>query len=343
VLRDIKEPNVTINPDYVAYNVRLRDGNEITGFVRAQTADSIRVGGADGNEQIVPRKEVSEMRPSSVSLMPTGLLDGLKEGQLSDLMVFLLSAPPTRSRAELESVLRPPHTRNAQGDPHAPVRPLHIVLVASKQDHGPGQHDYPAWQKKWTELLGHSPGVTATEAWEWPTPEQWLKADIMVFYFWNHNWSAERYRQMDDYQTRGGGVVVFHAATIADKEPEKLAERIGLAAQPGPTKYLHTPLTLKFVAPTNHPITSGFQRIDLIDEPYWPMFGDTNRVEVLATVDLEGQARPLLWTYQRGKGRVFASITGHYAWTLDDPLFRALALRGIAWAGGEPAERFESR
>ena len=339
VLRDIKEPNAMINPDYVAYNIRLRDGGDLAGFVRTQTDDSLRVVGSDGKEQLVRRKDVSEMRPSTVSLMPSGLLDGLKDGQVRDLMTFLLHEPPVRSRAEVEAVLRP--SRIGATDTKLPMKPLNIVLVASKQDHGSGQHDYPAWQKKWMTLLGQEPGINASAAWEWPTPGQWREADVIVFYFWNHDWSAERYQQLDDYQARGGGIVVFHAATIADKEPEKLAERIGLAAQPGPTKYLHTPITLKFVAPTNNPVTRGFKPMKLIDEPYWPMFGDTNRIEVLATAEMEGQPRPLLWTFQKGKGRVFASITGHYTWTWEDPLFRVLALRGIAWAAGEAAGRFE--
>ena len=339
VLRDIREPNATINPDYVAYNVQLRDGSDLTGFVRTQTGDSLRVVGSDGKEQLVRRAVVSEMRPSAVSLMPAGLLEGLKDGQVRDLMTFLLNEPPTRTRAEVDALFRQHGHEATAAKPSA--KPLKIVLVASKQDHGTGQHDYPSWQKKWMPLLGQSPGVTVQESWEWPSQEQWDKANVVVFYFWNHDWSAERYRQLDDYQSRGGGVVVFHAATIADKEPEKLAERIGLAAQPGPTKYLHAPITLKFVALTNNVITRGFKNLNLIDEPYWPMFGDTNRLEVLAAADMEGQARPLMWTFQKGESRVFASIVGHYTWTLDDPLFRILALRGIAWAAGEPAARLE--
>lgn len=35
---------------------------------------------------------------------------------------------------------------------------------------------------------------------------------------------------------------------------------------------------------------------------------------------------------------MFVSIPGHYTWTFDDPLFRILLLRGIAWAGKEPAD-----
>ena len=37
---------------------------------------------------------------------------------------------------------------------------------------------------------------------------------------------------------------------------------------------------------------------------------------------------------------MFVSIPGHYAWTFDDPLFRLLLLRGIAWVAREPVDRF---
>jgi putative heme-binding domain-containing protein len=337
VLRDIKEPSLSINPDYVGYNLTFHNGDELTGFVRNKDAATLAVISVEGKETLVKPPDVKMMRPAGVSLMPSDLLSGLNEEQSRGLLTFLLHEPPKRDEAEIERVLSDPGDRKSE----IPNRNLTIVLVASKQDHGPGQHDYPAWQKKWMTLLGQSPGVTATEAWEWPNPEQWRTADVVVFYFWNHDWSAPRYQQLDDFQTRGGGVVVFHSATIADKEPEQLAARLGLAAQPGPTKYRHTPVLLNFVAPTNHAVTRGFKQLNLLDEPYWPMFGDTNRIEVLAAADVDGQARPLVWTFQKGRGRVFASITGHYTWTFDDPLFRVLALRGVAWAAGEPAGRLE--
>ena len=62
----------------------------------------------------------------------------------------------------------------------------------------------------------------------------------------------------------------------------------------------------------------------------------------LATAEVDGQPRPLVWTYQKGPGRVFGSIPGHYTWTLDDPVYRLLALRGIAWVCGEPVSRLDS-
>src|SRR5437660_935917 len=56
----------------------------------------------------------------------------------------------------------------------------------------------------------------------------------------------------------------------------------------------------------------------------------------------EGKPQPLLWAREYGKGRGFVSIPGHYSWSFDDPLFRLLLLRGIAWSAREPVDRFQS-
>jgi type 1 glutamine amidotransferase len=48
-----------------------------------------------------------------------------------------------------------------------------------------------------------------------------------------------------------------------------------------------------------------------------------------------------MWTFEpKIGGHVFVSIPGHFAWTFDDPIFRSLLLRGIAWTANEPVDRF---
>jgi putative heme-binding domain-containing protein len=325
VLRDIQEPSAAINPDYVAYNVATRDGDDLTGFVRAQSAETLRIIGADGKERLIEQKNVTSLKPSAVSLMPTGLLNELPDKDVRSLLTFLVSAPPKREEAD--AILR--------NDVVAERRPLNVVLVASKQDHGPGQHDYPAWQTNWAGKLPEKTGFKVSTAWEWPSSAQWKQADAIVFYFWNHDWSERRYAELDEFQKRGGGLVLLHAACIADKDPEKLAERIGLAAQPGRSGYLHTPFTLKF-ANTNSSMGLKAVELPMLDEPYWPMIGDTNRVQVLATGNIDSADRPLIWTYERGKGKVFVSIPSHYTWTWQDPSMEALFVRAIRWvATGE--------
>jgi putative heme-binding domain-containing protein len=364
VLRDIREPNASINPDFVAYNVSLRSGEELNGFIRAQGEDRLRLLTADGKETILARADLETIKPSSVSLMPTGLLDGLNEGQVRDLLTFLItegtsaireskpqtaplgsdnsssSATPPRRRVEVEAALA--KTANLESELRN-LKLLQIVLIASKQDHGPGEHDYPAWQTNWTKLLGDVDAVKVSTAWQWPSPEQFQQADVLVFYYWNHSWTPERYRQLDDYLARGGGMVLLHSSCIADTEPEPLAERIGLSAQPKRTKYRHGALDLKILTQTDHPITGGLpKQIHFVDETYWPMIGDTNKVEVLATAEEEGQEWPMFWTFQKGKGRVFGSILGHYSRNYDDPFFRILVLRGLAWVTQESPARFQS-
>lgn len=345
LLRDIREPGATLHPEYVTYQAELKNGDTLLGFLRpAAKPEQVAIADVDGKETVVARADLANLHPTGQSLMPTGLLDSLNEMQVRDLLTYLLWEPPVRSRAEAERVVRAPVSDPARAvsNPDAPDRrsALRIVLVASKQDHGPGQHDYPRWQEKWLRLLGQAATNAAVEkAWEWPTPEQFTSASVLVFYYWNHDWSDTRYAQLDAFQQRGGGVVILHSACIADHDAEKLAERIGLSAQPDKVGYRHMPFDLKFVA-KDHPLTRGLPEwLHFLDEPYWPLIGDPARVTVLATARVDGADRPLVWTFEKGKGRVFGSILGHYFWTLDDPLYRLLVLRAIAWAGGVDLER----
>jgi putative heme-binding domain-containing protein len=335
VLRDIRQPSGTINPDYVGYNIRMRNDDEYSGFIRNEGNDRLKITSATGEETIVRPVDVAEMQPSGVSLMPEGLLNGLNDSQVNDLLTYLLNEPPRRDKADAQKIMGTPNSRPETTD----QRPngssaLRIVLVASEQDHGPGQHDYPAWQKSWHQLLGTVSGLTVEEAWLWPADDQFAAADVVVFYFWNHDWNDARYAQLDDFQARGGGIVVLHSATIEDRAPQKLAERIGLAAQPQTVKYRHMPFDLRFVDRA-HVITAGLpETLPFLDEPYWPMIGDRSKIHVLANaLGIDAVDRPMMWTYERGNGRVFASIAGHYTWTLNDPVFRLIILRGIAWAG----------
>ena len=121
--------------------------------------------------------------------------------------------------------------------------------------------------------------------------------------------------------------------------PDQLAERIGLAWRDG-SKFRHGPVDLKFNVDGKHPILRNFTTSHFEDEAYWNLTGDVSKIHLIAGGEEEGEQRPLLWAYEHGKGRVFGSILGHYSWTFDDPLFRTLVLRGIAWTAGQPVDRF---
>ncbi len=90
----------------------------------------------------------------------------------------------------------------------------------------------------------------------------------------------------------------------------------------------------------DHPIVRNFDRLKLYDESYWKLSGDPGKITLLATSDEDGEPTPQMWATDQFGGRVFVSIPGHYSWTFDDPLFRILLLRGIAWTASEPVDRF---
>jgi type 1 glutamine amidotransferase len=264
---------------------------------------------------------------------------------MRDLLTFLLveppsmptygelAPPPPRTLHEVEAVVAGAETANGKS-------PLHVVLVAGPKDHGPGEHDYPAWQKTWQRLFRMDDSVRVTTASPWPSDEDLKSADVLVFYQ-QGAWTPERARDIDAFLRRGGGLVYIHFAVDGGADPTGFAERIGLAWQGGRSKFRHGAVGVEFVPGGRHPIARNLDRVQLHDESYWGLVGAQDRINLLASGIEEGRPQPLFWTHEpKIGGRVFVSIPGHFAWTFDDPIFRVLLLRGIAWTAEEPVDRF---
>lgn len=344
VLRDINEPNFAINPDFISQSIVLVDGRILTGSVRTE-GDRLMIGDAQGRVTTVANVDIDEIQPSRLSTMPEGLLQKLDTQQRRDLLTFLLTKPPRmpdygpqrppppRSKKDVEAILA-----GAPKNPE-PTKELRIVLVAGRKDHGPGEHDYPAWQKVWQQLLSMSDMTDVETATDWPSSEQLESAHVLVFYQ-QGTWNADRARDLDAFVKRGGGAVYIHYAVDGGSDPAGFAERIGLAWKGGQSKFRHGPLDLTFEPGKEHPIARNFDKLDLHDESYWQLSGDPKRISLLATGREDDRDQPLFWTREQGNGRVFVSIPGHFSWSFDDPLFRILLLRGIAWSGHAPVDRF---
>lgn len=97
VLRDILEPSATINPDYVASNVRLKDGDTQTGVILSETPERIVLGQAGGKSLEISKIDILDRKASKVSLMPEGLLKGMSAQQQKDLLTFLLTSPDAKN------------------------------------------------------------------------------------------------------------------------------------------------------------------------------------------------------------------------------------------------------
>jgi type 1 glutamine amidotransferase len=188
----------------------------------------------------------------------------------------------------------------------------------------------------------NKPYAQVETAWEWPSEEQFRTADVIVAYCYL-KWNPERIKQVEKYLSGGKGLVAVHPASWIEPEPsQEVAKLIGIS---GYKFYRHGIVDLKITAPQN-PICVGLpEKIRFDDEPYWPAAIKTD-IEVLATSDEKDandiKPQPLFWTHTYGKGRVFGCVMGHNVWTFDDPYFRIILLRGIAWAGGQSPYCFDS-
>ncbi len=295
VLRDIQNPSFAINPDYLGQIVLLRDGRILTGVLQTRHGQ-LFLGDAEGRLAHIPRNEIESIKAAEVSIMPQGIKEKLSADQMRDLMTYLLTpaphmpldsplaAPPLRTSAEVAAVLA------GSQPPTEEVKQLKIVLVAGKKDHGPGEHDYPAWQIQWGQLLAAAERVTVEAAWDFPNEDQMRDADMLVF-FQKGQWNDARQASMDAYFERGGGAVYIHWAVNGDDRVADFAQRIGLASKGGSISYRHGPLDLQ-VHNTDHPIMRNMEPLQLYDESYWRLTGDTGEVTLLASSLEDGSRSP---------------------------------------------------
>lgn len=358
VLRDVTQPSFALNPDYLSSILTLKDGRVLTGAIRSD-GDKLLIGDKDGKVHVITRGDVDELVHSQVSIMPEGMPKKLGPDRMKDLLTYLLTPPPSmplesplpppkpRTRSEVAAILAGAESQDSRNnesggqagnDPRTAPRPLTILLVAGAKDHGPGEHDYPAWLRVWKELLRSAEGITVDTAMEWPQQDQISAADTIVF-FQKGAWDVERARAMDAHLAQGRGLVYIHWAVEAGAEAPAFAQRIGLASNAARLRFRHGPLDLGFETGKDHPISRNFDKVHFHDESYWQMQGDPARIQILATDVEDGVDQPLFWTLQSGKGRVFVSIPGHFSWTFEDPLFRILLLRGITWTANESVDR----
>ncbi len=94
VLESVVEPSKVISDQYAAVTIFTLDGKVVTGRIVNLAGDSLRVSENmldPGNHTSVDRKQIDEIVPSKLSMMPQGLLNTLNKEEVLDLMAYLLS------------------------------------------------------------------------------------------------------------------------------------------------------------------------------------------------------------------------------------------------------------
>jgi putative heme-binding domain-containing protein len=89
IVESILEPSAGISVGYETYSVELKSGDEGYGLLVSETADEIAIKDAKGIVTHYKKSDVTSKRKLKVSLMPTGLQQGMSAQEFADLVGFL--------------------------------------------------------------------------------------------------------------------------------------------------------------------------------------------------------------------------------------------------------------
>jgi uncharacterized protein len=240
------------------------------------------------------------------------------------------------------------------------AQPLRIYIRSGPKSHAPGAHDYPRFLKEWVPLLNER-GAKTTGADTFPTKAELDQTDVLILHKQEAgNIDEPDRKNLNEYLARGGGLVVIHAGMVS-RDPDWFRTIVGGSWRNGTTKWLEAPMQLYFIDHQS-PITNGVSNWEMDDEIYYDM-DVLPDVRILATAytpkpagarnaafqrradEMTGGGKkvgiydiqPQMWTYEKSVGttpyRAFVSIPGHWYENFNRPNYRAILLRGIAWAG----------
>ena len=239
------------------------------------------------------------------------------------------------------------------------AEPLRVFIRSGPKSHGPGAHDHPSFLRDWVPLLNER-GAKAAGGDDFPTQAQLDQTDVLIIHRdGGGDFKPAEKPLIEAFTKRGGGIVVIHAGSVANKPEgsDYYKALIGGSWRRPDTKWLEGPMNLYFTDRVN-PITKDCSNFEMDDEMYYDMdlapeihvlaaaytpkpSGAANEKAAKRAAELTGGGKkvsvydiqPQVWTYSKDSYRAFVCIPGHNYSNFSRPNFRALLLRGIAWAG----------
>jgi len=227
-----------------------------------------------------------------------------------------------------------------------------IVLVAGRQSHGPGEHEFFAGCSILMKLLRETPGVFPVMARDgWPkNPKTFEGAKSVVFFMdggGGHPIIQKDHREfVEKLMNAGVGFVNLHYAVEYPKsQSDHIFNWLGGYYETGFSTNPHWKAAFKTLP--EHPITRGVKPFDIQDEWYFnirfapvdshvaPILKATppdNKRGTAAAKEHLGREEIVAWALERGNGgRSFGFTGGHFHKNWGDENFRRLVVNAILW------------
>jgi type 1 glutamine amidotransferase len=282
------------------------------------------------------------------------------------LCALILLTPLTLLRAEDPPKVDPYDQSKVEleKEPPADFKGKRVLVVAGRQSHGPGDHEFFAGSAIICELLKQN-GVFPIMARDgWPKNEKLFDtADCVVMYMDGGGGhpaiKPERMKIIQKQLDRGAGWVNLHYAVeypVAVKDGGKQRDIatpvkgwLGGYYETGYSINPHWDATIRSLP--KHPITRGVKPFTLRDEWYYgmrwieDMKGVTPILQALPpdntrntehTKTRKGEIETMAWAFERTDGgRSFGFTGGHFHRNWADENFRRVVTNAILWCAKE--------
>src|SRR5262245_19700711 len=333
LLTHIVDPSLYIRPEFMAYNVTTLDGRRLTGLVEGPTDSQVTLVNVIENKPVkttVGKKDIEEMLPSAVSLMPEKLLDTLSYQEIRDLFAYLQlpdAKAPANPRREPGGVPAP--AKDAPKDQPHPPKMLTVLLISGSVEYKSDeslaefekylQKNYPiscvrAFRKTDEDL----PGLA------------WLdKCDVAVFYTRRLKITGEQLDRVKKYATSGKPIVAIRTASHGfqnwlDMDKEVLGgdykNHFGHDLRPD----------IKLTeAGQKHPVLTSVKPFQATGGLYKNP-SVAKDVTVLMTGEIPKEKEPVTWVREYKGGRVFYTSMGHPD-DFKDENFTRMLTNAIFW------------
>jgi putative heme-binding domain-containing protein len=90
-LRNILTPNAAMEPGYRIYRVEMKNGDLIDAFFVSEDKDAAIIRQPGLPDRRLNKADIRSTKFIRRSLMPEGLLDGLQDQQVADLLAYLMT------------------------------------------------------------------------------------------------------------------------------------------------------------------------------------------------------------------------------------------------------------
>jgi putative heme-binding domain-containing protein len=97
LLLNILEPNAEVQDAYKMTVVTTRDGRTYSGNIAAETDRQLTLRVVGRDPAVINKADIQSRETTAVSMMPPGLLDGLSDSEVVDLMAYLRRVETTPS------------------------------------------------------------------------------------------------------------------------------------------------------------------------------------------------------------------------------------------------------